>query len=73
MEDLKEKIEEIVNKVKGDENILNNFKENPVKTVEQLLNIDLPDKQIDNIVEAVKAKINLDEAGSILGKIKNMF
>ena len=73
MEDLKEKIEEIINKIKGDENILNNFKENPIKTVEQLLDVDLPDEQIMNIVEAVKAKINIDEASGLLGKIKDLF
>ena len=35
MEELKEKIEEIVNKVKNDENFANNFKENPVKAIEE--------------------------------------
>ena len=73
MEDLKEKIEEIICKIKGDENLLNNFKENPIKTVEDLIGVDLPDEQINNVVTAVKAKINLDEGKNILGKIKDLF
>ena len=73
MEDLKEKIEEIISKIKGDENLLNNFKENPIKTVEDLIGVDLPDEQINNVVTAVKAKINLDEGKNILGKIKDLF
>ena len=73
MEDLKEKIEEIVNKIKGDENILNNFRENPIKTVEELIGVDLPDDQINNVVNAVKAKINLDDVSNIIGNIKNLF
>ena len=73
MEDLKAKVEEIINKLKSDENLLNNFKENPIKTVEELIGVDLPDDQINNVVNAIKAKINFDDASDILGKIKNLF
>jgi len=73
MEDLKAKIEEIIGKLKSDENLLNNFKENPIKTVDELIGVDLPDEQINNVVNAVKAKINLDSASDIIGKIKNLF
>ena len=73
MEDLKQKIEEIVNKIKGDNNLLNKFKENPVKTVEDFIGMDLPDDQINSIVNGVKAKINLDDGNNILGKIKDLF
>ena len=73
MEDLKQKIEEIVNKIKGDNNLLNKFKENPVKTVEDLIGMDLPDDQINSIVNGVKAKLNLDAGSNILGKIKDLF
>ena len=73
MEDLKQKIEEIVNKLKGDSNLLNKFKENPVKVVEELIGVDLPDDQINNVVNAVKGKLNIDAGANILGKIKDLF
>ncbi len=71
--DIKAKIEEIVAKIKADKNIAAKFKENPVKTVEDLLGIDLPDDQVKAIVDGVKAKINLDDAEGLLGKAKKLF
>lgn len=58
--DIKEKINEIVAKLKGDKNLLESFKTDPVKTVEKLLGIDLPDDKINKIVEGIKAKIDLE-------------
>jgi len=72
MEDLKEKIEEIVNKVKNDENFAKTFKENPIKAVESVLGVDLPDEKINEIITAVKAKVNLDGSG-LMDKIKGLF
>lgn len=72
MENLKEKIEEIVNKVKSDPDFDEKFQENPVKALEEVMGIDLPDDKINEIITAVKTKINLDESG-ILGKIKGLF
>ena len=63
--DIKEKVEEIVEKVKGDENLQKSFKADPVKAVEKLLGIDLPDELLQKIVAGVKAKLNLDNLGGI--------
>ena len=73
MEDLKAKIEEIINKVKNDGDFAKKFQEDPVKAVEGIVGVDLPDDQINNIVDGVKAKINLDDASGIVGKIKGLF
>ena len=72
MEDLKKKIDEIVNKVKNDGDFAKKFQENPIKAVEDVIGIDLPDDKINEVVNMVKAKINLDDNG-IIGKIKNLF
>ena len=72
MGELKETIEKIVNKVKNDDSFAEQFKENPIKAIENVTGIDLPDGSIDNIVDAVKAKINLDDSG-IMGKITGLF
>lgn len=71
--DIEELVEKAVGALKGDGNLLDNFKENPIKTIEKILNIDLPDEILEKIADAVKAKINLDDAKDLLGKVKGLF
>ena len=61
--DIKAKVEELFAKVKGDKDFLAKFKEDPVKAVEGLLGVDLPDEQINGIVQGLKAKLALDKDG----------
>lgn len=65
--DIKAKIEEIVNKVKNDKDFAAKFQAEPIKAVEGLLGVDLPDDQIEKVVETVKAKVSLDKVGGLLG------
>ena len=65
--DLKAKATELVEKVKNNPALLKEFQENPVKVVETLLGMDLPDDQIKQLAELIKAKIDLDKVGSLLG------
>lgn len=65
--DIKTKIEELVNKIKSDKNLLTKFKENPTTAIEGIIGIDLPDDQIEKIVEGVKAKLSIDDIGDKLG------
>lgn len=65
--DLKDKIDEIVAKVQGDEAFLAQFKEDPVKAVEGVTGADLPDEQVKGIIEGLKEKLALDKDGN--GKI----
>lgn len=69
---MKEKVEEVINKVKSDPKLLEKFQKNPVATVEGIIGVDLPDDQINGIVETVKTKLNLDNSG-ITDKIKGIF
>lgn len=71
--DIKEKIEELVNKIKDDKDFGDDFKKDPVKAVEGVLGIDLPDEQIEKIIDGVKAKISLDDIGDKIGDIFGMF
>ncbi len=70
---IKEKIEEITEKIKSSDNLMNDFKANPVKTLERLLGVDLPDEIIEKIVDGVKAKIAVDRASDLLGGIGKLF
>ena len=67
--DIKEKIEELVEKIKKNPAMLKKFKENPVKVVEELVGIDLPDELVEKVVDGVKAKITMDKVGDALGAL----
>lgn len=73
MAQLKEKVNEIVDKIKSDKDIAAKFRKDPIATVESLLNIDLPNEQIANVVEMVKAKIDMEKIGDALGNLKGLF
>ncbi len=68
--DIKKIIEDIIAKIKGDKDLGEKFQKNPTKTVEGLIGVDLPDDQINAVVEGVKAKLNLDD---IAGKLGGLF
>ena len=72
--DIKGKIEELVKQIGGDRNLLESFKKDPMGAVQGLLgNLNLPKEQLEPLVEGIKAKLNLDEAGGLLGKLGGLF
>lgn len=71
--DIKAKVEEIVAKVKGNPNLMEDFKKDPEKTVEQIAGVDLPDGIADQVVNGVKAALAGDKLGGVADKIKGLF
>lgn len=71
--ELKEKMDEIVEKIKSDKNIAAKFQKDPIDTVEGLIGIDLPNDQLEGFVDAIKAKISLDKVGDTLDGLKGLF
>ena len=69
MLDIKEKISERADKIKDDPKILAEFKSEPVKTLEKLLGIDLPDDQLKTLSEGIQAKLSADKLSGVLGGI----
>ena len=72
MDIIKEKINEIVEKIKNDKDIAAKFQKDPITTVEGLIGIDLPNDQVEKIIAGIKAKIALDKVdmekvGNLLG------
>ena len=65
--DIKEKIEELVEKIQKNPALLKKFNTEPVKVVEELVGIDLPDELIEKVVAGVKAKITMVKVGDALG------
>ena len=73
MADVKAEITKVVEKVTKDEKLMDQFKKDPVKAVESVIGVDLPDDVINKVVDGVKAKISIDKIGGIAGSIKNLF
>lgn len=71
--DVKEKIEEIVNKVKNDDNFKDEFMKNPEKAIENLAGIDIPDGMVDKVIDGVKAKIAGDQLSGAMDSLKKLF
>lgn len=65
--DIKAKIEEIVEKIKNDKQIMAKFEKDPAVVIEELIGIDLPNDQINDLVDAVKAKLTVDNLKGALG------
>ena len=77
--DIKEMITSVVGKISADNNLLAKFKKSPSSVVKSLLSKlgiskdSLTKDLINKVVEGVKAKLNIDVATSLLGKIKGLF
>lgn len=71
--DIKEKIEDLVEKIQKNPTLLKKFNSEPVKVVEELVGIDLPDEMIEKVVDGIKAKLTLDKVGDALGALSGLF
>lgn len=71
--DIKEKIENIVEEIKKDPSIMKDFEKEPVKVIEKLLGVDLPDDVVEKIIDDVKAKLTVDKVSDIAGALKGLF
>ena len=67
--EIMDKVKEAVEKLQSDDGLMDNFKSDPIKTKEGLIGIDLPDEQLKNIADMVKAK--LDPNGSVVENLEN--
>lgn len=67
MENLKEKAEQILAKLRADDKLLEKFNRNPAAVLEEYLGVDVPDDQVNTLVQGIKAKLTADKLGSALG------
>lgn len=71
--DVKGKIDELVKKLQKDPELLKKFQKEPVKTIEGLLGVDLPDDKLEPLVAGVKTKLAAADIGSKLEGLKKLF
>jgi len=71
--DIKEKIGEIVDKLKSDKDLQTKFTKDPLGCIKDLTGLDIPQEQLDSVVSAVKAKLSLDSLSGIASSIGGLF
>ena len=60
-------------KLRKDPALLKRFQDDPVKTLEELTGVDLPDEQLQPLVTGLKAKLAASDLGEALGGLKKLF
>jgi len=53
-----DKVEDAVKELKNNDELRAEFKKEPVKTLEELTGLDLPDEKVKKVVDLVEAKID---------------
>ena len=71
--DIKEKINQVVEKVTSDKAMKEKFEKDPIKAIEDVLGVDLPDDAVEKIVDGVKAKVAVDSISDVASKFKKLF
>ena len=71
--DIKAQITTAVEKIAKDQKMQEQFKKDPIKTVEQVLGVDLPDDMLSKVVDGVKAKLSVDKASGVVDSLKKLF
>lgn len=75
--DIQKIISDVLAKLQSDDNLKENFKNNPTKVLEKLVGIDLPDDKIDAVIKGIMAKLNLDDlaekAEGVMGALGGLF
>lgn len=67
LKDVLDKVEDIVEKLSKDKDLKKQFDKNPAKAIEKIIGIDLPDDMVNDVVDAIAAKLTLDKVGDLLG------
>lgn len=71
--DIKGQINKIVEEVSKNPNIKEQFEKEPVKVIEKVIGIDLPDDVVMKIIDGVKAKLTIDSVSKAADTLKGMF
>ena len=71
--DIKEQINKVVEEISKNPNIKEQFEKEPVKLIEKMIGVDLPDEIVMKIIDGVKAKLRLDGAAKVTDALKGIF
>ena len=68
--DVKAVIAELVEKISKDDELQKLFKKEPVKAIEKITGLDLPDDLVEKVIDGVKAKLTLDDVAEAASFLK---
>lgn len=68
--DLKEMITKVEEKLKNDSGFKDALMKNPIKALEELLGIDIPEDTLKQILDAVKDKVDIKEASGFVKEVE---
>ncbi len=71
--DIKEHISKIVEEVSKNPDIKEQFEKEPVKVIEKVIGVDLPDDIVMKVIDGVKAKLTVDSVSEAAGALKGLF
>ncbi len=71
--DIKDKIEELASGLRKDPALLKSFRADPVRTLEKLTGVNLPDEQLQPLAAGIKAKLAAADLGEKLDDLKKLF
>ncbi len=71
--DIKEQISKVIEEISQNPNIKEQFDKEPVKVIEKIIGVDLPDDIIMKIIDGVKAKLTIDGASKVADTLKGIF
>ena len=71
--DIKQLIEKLAKSVSENDAAKAKFEKDPIKAVEQVLGVDLPDEIVEKVIAGVKAKITADQISDAAGFLKKLF
>ena len=71
--DIKETIEKTVKKLMDDPKLLKKFEKEPVKVIEELIGVDLPDDLVEKLIDGIKARITAEKVGDALEGLGKLF
>ncbi len=73
MMDIKEQMNKMVEEISKNPNIKEEFEKEPVKVIEKVIGVDLPDDVVMKIMDGVKAKLTIDGVSKAANALKGMF
>lgn len=71
--DIKEQMNKMAEEISKNPNIKEEFEKEPVKVIEKVIGVDLPDDVVMKIIDGVKAKLTIDGVSKAANALKGMF
>jgi len=71
--EIKEQITKLVEAITKDDGLKTQFQKEPIKAVEKVLGVDLPDELAEQVIQGVKAKLSVDTVSGALDSLKKLF